>query len=90
MIVVIVAEKHGIDARKILPPFPPVSCGADQSVSGLAAPTRRVCQNMAAALLEGSVCVVDADRPQLTWFHALGRFRLLYVATDRRIVSAGW
>ena len=93
MIVVIVAEEHGIDAGKILPPHSRLPAAARTDRGERTGPLRpdRIGQNVDAALLEQQRGMVDQRNPQLIAFHARTAVSIaLRPKRNGRMAPAGW
>ena len=88
MVVVIVAEEHGIDAGKIFPSHTRRPAAARTNRGERTCPLRpdRIGQNVDAALLKQQRGVVDERYPQLMALNEGGRFRWLNVRNEAR----GW
>src|SRR5689334_14537259 len=93
MVIMIVAYKHGVDARQILPrhsriSLAPRACPGHRT--GSFGP-QRVRQNVGTALLKEHGRVIHKSGPQSTAFYAADRYRLLDVRNEarRRLRPAG-
>ena len=76
MIVVIVAEKHRIDARKIVPPHTRLAAAARTNGRKRTCPNRPdgIRQDMDLPLLQEPSGMIDQRNPQLSAFHGGWRF----------------
>src|SRR5580658_9633742 len=86
MVVMIVAQEHGIDAGKILPPYAWEPSAARTDPGERTCPLRpdRIRQNVGVGLLEQHGGMVDQRDAQLIAVHPRRGFRLLYIRYESR------